>query len=276
MPFTISHAAAVLPFSRLLARWRLLSAVVIGAMVPDFGLFFPWRVHRFETHSAMALLTFCLPVGLVTYWAFQYLVKIPILEVLPEGAYARWRPFSSPADVRSIRQWVLAASGLLAGAVTHLVWDAFTHENARGIRMIPWLEDPAVDIGSHRLAGVRLLQDGSSLIGLAVVVVLVWYGLRRGTENAVPARPLRAAERGLWVLIYVASAVGLSVAWWLWARSAAPSGHGMRMAGMVITNMAVASLRGLATALFCTSVALDWRLRALRSSTRRSPDRSTV
>jgi hypothetical protein len=164
----------------------------------------------------------------------------------------------------------------LAGAVTHLVWDAFTHENARGIRMIPWLEDPAVDIGSHRLAGVRLLQDGSSLIGLAVVVVLVWYGLRRGTENAVPARPLRAAERGLWVLIYVASAAGLSVAWWLWARSASTSGHGMRMAGMVITNMAVASLRGLATALFCTSVALDWRLRALRSSTRRSPDRSTV
>jgi hypothetical protein len=271
MPFTISHAAVVLPFSRLLARWRLLSAVVIGAMVPDFGLFFPWRVHRFETHSAMALLTFCLPVGLVTYWAFQYLIKTPILEVLPEGAYARWHLFSSPADVRSIRQWVLAACGLLAGAVTHLVWDAFTHENARGIRMIPWLEDPVVDIGSHRLAGVRLLQDGSSLIGLAVVVALVLYGLRRGREKAVPARPLRAAERRLWVLIYVASAVGLSVAWWLWARAEAPSGHFLRVPNLVITSMAVAGLRGLAAALFGTSLALDWRLRALRSSTRRSP-----
>ena len=52
MPFTISHAAVVLPFARLLVRWRLLSAFVIGAMVPDFGLFFPWRMHRFETHSA--------------------------------------------------------------------------------------------------------------------------------------------------------------------------------------------------------------------------------
>jgi Domain of unknown function (DUF4184) len=271
MPFTISHAAVVLPFSRLLARWRLLSAVVIGAMVPDFGLFFPWRVHRFETHSAMALLTFCLPVGLVTYWAFQYLVKTPILDVLPEGAYARWHQFSSPADVRSIRQWVLAASGLLAGAVTHLVWDAFTHENARGIRMIPWLEDPIVDIGSHRLGGVRLLQDGSSLIGLAVVVGLVWYGLRRGREKAVPRRPLRAAERWAWVLIYVASAVGLSVAWWLWARAGTTSVHSIRAPTIIITAMAVAALRGLAMALLCTSVALDWRLRALRSSTRRSP-----
>src|ERR1700675_571689 len=124
MPFTISHAAVVLPFSRILARWRLLSAVVIGAMVPDFGLFFPWRVYRFETHSAVALLTFCLPVGLAAYWAFQYLVKTPLLELLPAGAYARWRPFSAHADLRSLRQWMLAACGVLAGAVTHLVWDA--------------------------------------------------------------------------------------------------------------------------------------------------------
>ena len=94
MPFTISHAAAVLPFSRLLARWRLLSAVVIGAMVPDFGLFFPWRLQRFETHSIWGLFSFCLPVGMVTYWVFQYFIKAPVLEVLPEGAYARWRPFA--------------------------------------------------------------------------------------------------------------------------------------------------------------------------------------
>jgi hypothetical protein len=262
----------VLPFSRLLARWRLLSAVVIGAMVPDFGLFFPWRIQRFETHSASALLTFCLPVGLVTYWVFQYLVKAPMLEVLPEGAYARWRPFSSPADFYGARQWVLAGSGVLAGAVTHLVWDAFTHENARGIRMIPWLEDPVVDIGAHRLAGVRLLQDGSSLIGLIIVIGLVWYGLRRGHEKPVAARPLRSAERRVWVLIYVASAVGLSVAWWLWARTVAPSGHALRALSMGITGIAVAALRGLAMALLCTSLALDWRLRALRSSSaRRSP-----
>src|SRR5580698_10436082 len=111
MPFTISHAAVVLPFSRLLARWRLLSAAVIGAMVPDFGLFFPWRVHRFETHSTLGLLTFCLPVGLASYWIFQGLIKTPVLELLPDGAYARWRRFASPADLASLRQWIFAACG---------------------------------------------------------------------------------------------------------------------------------------------------------------------
>jgi hypothetical protein len=270
MPFTISHAAVVLPFSRLLARWRLLSAAVIGAMVPDFGLFFPWRVYRFETHSVTALLTFCLPVGMATYWVFQYLIKTPMLEVLPEGAYARWRPFSSRAYIHEGRQWILAASGVLVGAVTHLVWDAFTHENARGIRMIPWLEDPVVGIGRHRVAGVQLMQDGSSLLGLVIVIGLVWYGLRRGRETPVPSRPLRSAERRAWVAIYVAAAVGLGAACWLWARSGSP-GHSIRPVVMAvpgingITAIAVACLRGLA-------LALDWRLRALRlASARRSP-----
>jgi hypothetical protein len=269
MPFTISHAAVVLPFSRLLARWRLLSAVVVGAMVPDFGLFFPWRIQRFETHSAVALFTFCLPVGLAGYWVFQYLIKTPVLEVLPEGAYARWRPFSSPATFTSIRQWILAGCGVLAGAVTHLVWDAFTHENARGVRMIPWLEDPIVDIGSHHLIGVRLMQDGGSLIGLTVVLGLVGYGLRRGREPAVPARVLRPAERRVWVLTYVVAAVALSAAWLLWARVGEPTGHSLKA---LANGIAVAALRGLAMALLYTSLALSWRLRALRvSSAHRSP-----
>jgi hypothetical protein len=267
MPFTISHAAVVLPFSRLLARWRLLSAVVIGAMVPDFGLFIPGRMPRFETHSSTALITFCLPVGLVAYWVFQYLIKTPVLEVLPEGAYARWRAYSSAADFASIPQWLLAACGVLAGAVTHLVWDGFTHEGARGVRLIPWLDDPVADIGSHHIVGVRLLQDGSSLIGLVVVLGFVWFGLRPGSEQPEQGRPLRLAERRIWVLIYAVAAVALSTAWLLWARSTEPP-H--RSLGRAITGVAVAGLRGLATALLCTSLGLTWRLRALRSSSART------
>jgi len=268
MPFTISHAAVVLPFARLLARWRLLSAVLVGAMVPDFGLFFPWRIYRFETHSALALITFCLPVGLATYWIFQYSIKTPVLEVLPDGAYARWHTHSSPADFASMRQWFLAACGVLAGAVTHLVWDGFTHENARGIRMIPWLEEPAVDIGSHRVAGAYLLQDGSSLLGLIVVLVVVCYGLRRGREQPVPDRLLRASERWAWALTYILGGIALSAAWLSWARVGESMGHSIKATA---TSFAVAALRGLATSLLCTSLVLDGRLRALHQRSARRP-----
>jgi hypothetical protein len=258
MPFTLSHTAIVLPFSRPLRRWRLLSAALIGSMVPDFGLFFPWRIQRFETHSALALLTFCLPVGLAGYWVFQYLVKTPVLEVLPEGAYARWRPFSAPAEFSNLRQWLLAAGGILAGAATHIGWDAFTHEGARGVRLIPWLEDPVGDIGSHHLVAFRVLQDGSSLIGLAIVLAFVCYGLRRGREQPVPNRPLPPPERRVWMLVYAAAALATSAAWLLWE----PTGHSLKA---LANGVAVAALRGLAMALFSTSLILGWRLRALRS-----------
>src|ERR1700689_5600695 len=111
MPFTLSPPAIVLPFARLLARWRLLSAVVVGSMVPDFGRFLPWQPARFETHSADALLTFCLPVGLATYWLFQWLIKWPLIELFPPGAYARWRETSAPAEVSAITHGFSAACG---------------------------------------------------------------------------------------------------------------------------------------------------------------------
>ncbi len=154
-----------------------------------------------------------------------------------------------------------ASFGVLAGALTHIGWDAFTHENARGVRLIPWLEEP-IDIGAHRMGGVRLLQDGSSLIGLAVVLGLLVYGLRPGRDQPVRPRPLRAPERRVWVLAYVVTAVALSVVWWL----SEPVGHSLTG---VANRIAVAALRGLAMALLCTSLALDWRLRALGVSSAR-------
>jgi hypothetical protein len=261
MPFTISHAAVVLPFSRLLARRQLLSAVVIGAMVPDFGVFFPWRPLRVETHSAGALLTFCLPVGLASYWIFQLLIKTAMLELLPEGAYARWRPFASPADLGSIRQWIYAAFGVLAGAVTHLVWDGFTHGDGRGVRMLPMLDEPLIEFGSHHLLGVRLMQDGSSLAGLVVVIGLVWYALRRGHEQPFPVRALTAVERRAWVSSYVVAVIALSIAWLVGVRMGEPATT-VRSVWVSVNNMAVASLRGIATALLGLGLILRLRLRA--------------
>jgi hypothetical protein len=261
MPYTISHAAAVLPFSRLLARWQLLSAAVIGAMAPDFRVFLPWRLGRVETHSVLSLLIFCLPVGVIAYWLFQGLVKTPVLELLPEGAYARWRPFAAPANIRSARQWLLASCGVLGGALTHLVWDAFTHEGARGVRWFPVLDDPIIEFGRRHVDGVTVLQDLSSLIGLVAVLGLIAYGLRRGHEPAVPNRLLSRGERRRWILAYLLGALAISGAFYLWGRWGQPPLHSL--VGRIVA-MAIAALRGLAAALLGVSAALDLRLRAKR------------
>ena len=261
MAFTLSHAAAVLPFSRPLARWRLLSAAVIGSMVPDFGWFMPLRPARFETHSALGLVIFCLPVGLATYWIFQRLMKVPLVELLPDGAHSRWRESAAPADYANPRQWIMAACGVLAGAVTHLVWDAFTHEGARGVRMMPALDELIVGIGGHRMGGVRLLQDVSSLLGLVVVVAILAYGLRpgRGVAAAAAPRRLRTGERRAWIGAYVLTASALTGAFFLMRRPESAA-HG---AALPVGGAAIAVLRGVAAALLIVSLCLNLRLRRL-------------
>jgi hypothetical protein len=273
MPFTISHTAAVLPFSRFLARYQLLSAAVIGSMVPDFAWLTPWRLARFETHSAVSLVTFCLPIGLASYWVFQRLIKTPLIELLPNGAYSRWREFAVPAEYLSLRQWILAACGVLAGAVIHVVWDVFTHEGARGVRMIPGLDDLVVEIGAHHLAGARLLQDVSSLLGLIVVVAILAYGLRRRRGAELPAnRPLPAGERHAWIATYVLLAAVLSGLFFLIELRAEFEGGLERP----VMGAAIAVLRGLTAASLGVSACLQLRLGKQRCCMKISPVQITT
>jgi hypothetical protein len=259
MPFTLSHPAAVLPIARRLARWRLLSAVIIGSMVPDFGWVSPWGPSRPETHSAKALLIFCLPAGLAAYWLFQWTIKTPLVELLPPGAYARCRDFALPARVGDLKQWALAAGGVLFGAITHLIWDAFTHEGARGMRMIPELSDPVIKIGGHHLAGANLLENASSVIGLLVVIAFLVYALRPSRPaDANARRRLSRHERRTWLGVYLLVAAALSGVFFLIERHGAPKIYGVLLH---VGAGAISILRGTSAALLLVSLGLGARLR---------------
>jgi Domain of unknown function (DUF4184) len=262
MPYTISHTAVVLPFARLLARWRLLAAVLIGAMVPDFGVFSPWQFSRIETHSLPALITFCLPVGLATYWTFQFLIKPAMAEILPDAPYSRWQAFAAPESVFSVRQWLLAAFGILAGALSHLLLDGFSHDNGRGVRMFPSLDEPLFDIGRRHVVASRLIQDFGSVVGLVVVFGVIWYGLRPAAQAPLEDRHLRKAERIQWAIGYATAAAILSVVFYLVTREHYPPGLHSVIAS--IYDTAVAVLRGLAAAVLGVSVALTLRLKLPR------------
>ena len=177
MPFTISHIAAVLPVHRPLTRAHVFTAAVIGSMAPDFGLLLPNVLVRWHTHSVAALFSFCLPVGLCAYWLTLLLIKPAVQEVAPDRAYLRLRVRHPSVALTNPLHWVYAALALLAGAATHLIWDDFTHEDARGVRMFPALSDYEPEMVGHSLQLYRWLQYGSSIFGLAVVA--------RGTDPVV-------------------------------------------------------------------------------------------
>lgn len=259
MPYTLSHVAAVLPFSRQLVRLRVLSAAVIGSMVPDFGYVLPIHTFRVMTHSAVSLVTFSLPLGLLSYWIFQCWMKVPVFSLLPDSAYMRWRPFAAPVALNSPGQWFRAAGGVLAGAVTHLVWDGFTHEGARGMRMLPELDDLRFELHGHHLIGARFVEDGSSILGLAIVLVMLAYALRKGDGAPAGPRALGVAQRRNWLLAFGIAALVFSAGFFLLDRLA---GGYWALTGSYITTGAVAFLRGLALAAVGVSVCLGRYLRA--------------
>jgi hypothetical protein len=261
MPFTISHTAAVLPFGRVLRQAKLLSAAVIGSMVPDFGLFVPDHWSRYETHGILPLFRFCLPVGLLCYWLFQLHIKPATLELMPTRLHELWHEEGRPASWRSGKQWLLAAIGVLLGAVTHLIWDGFTHENARGVRLLSGLDDVRLEFAGRDLMWYRFAQLSSSVLGLVFVIGFVWRVIARASEHPdSEPRIFDRKQRHRWFAMYVLGAViATSIVFALWPRTIV-----WAHIGNTITRAAICSIWGLGASLIVVSVLVRFAIRKQR------------
>lgn len=258
MPFTVSHVAAVLPVYRPLTRWRVFTAAVIGSMVPDFGLLLPGGLERWQTHSLPALLNFCLPVGLITYLLTRVLIKPAVIEILPDAAYARLARSPPAPSLARLSTWLLLGAALLFGALTHLIWDGFTHENSRGVRLFPQLLDYGPDMAGHQLRLYVWLQYGSSVVGLAVVLAALALWLRHTPVPASPPpRRMQPPERVVWIVLYLtlplAAVLGHALLTALHAGVPLLSRAG-------VEDAAVAGMRGAAVALLLISALVRARL----------------
>lgn len=183
MPFTISHAAAVLPLYRI-ARLPL-TALVIGSMSPDFAYFLPGDFTRLATHSLAGLFWFCWPMGLALWLLFAWWVERPTLSLLPD----EWRRRIAPSrEIFTPRAITLGSAAVLTGAATHVVWDSFTHWRTPVTAAFPALRKVMVHIGDYALPLYHLLQHASSLIGMVVLLIWIWRIPRRAlVAEPVPA-----------------------------------------------------------------------------------------
>jgi len=85
VPFTLSHAAAVLPFRRRLIP----SALVVGALAPDFEYFLRLSPADRFGHTLLGAFMFTLPVALAVLWMFQRLIKVPVVQLMPDALQRR-------------------------------------------------------------------------------------------------------------------------------------------------------------------------------------------
>ncbi len=168
MPFTISHAAAVLP----LQKSRLpLAALMIGSMSPDFAYFVPGDPDRMFTHSIPGLFWFCWPVSLAAWLLFVRVLEQPTLALLPDSWQARFAPSSREFTLTTL---ALASAAILVGGITHLIWDSFTHRGTAVVQALPGLHSVAFHVNGWRVRWFVVLQHLSSVFGLLVLLVWAW------------------------------------------------------------------------------------------------------
>ncbi|WP_369196298.1 DUF4184 family protein [Streptomyces djakartensis] len=231
MPFTLSHAAAVLPAVRSdgTGRGRLVpAALVAGSFAPDM------------TYYAASVLSGAMEFGDVTHglpgvftvdvliaWALVGLwlfVREPLVALLPRGRQGRvavlLRCGAPRARVRPslVAWWYVSA---VLGALTHVVWDAFTHLDRWGMRVFPVL--------GREVAGSPLywyLQYGGSALAAVVLAVFVARALRRvpgGEPVGVPvlSGPDRWTAAAVIGGVALAGAVQRASRWWAYRGSVA-------------------------------------------------------
>jgi len=187
MPFTLSHAAAALPFrhTRL-----IMSAVVVGCLAPDFEYFVPFAHHGAVGHTLGGVFEFDLPLSLAVLWLFHRYAMEPLGACLPEGARDRFASSSHALHMDSVSRFALTVFSILIGITTHILWDGFTH---RGY----WISDRLHFLYTEvRLPvfGPRpwygILQYLSSAFG--IVVILLWY-----IQWYRKTRPVHSKQDGL-------------------------------------------------------------------------------
>ncbi|MEU8696856.1 DUF4184 family protein [Streptomyces sp. NPDC048680] len=216
MPFTLSHAAAVLPGLQRDGTGRgplVASALVAGSFAPDITYYadtaIPGAMEFGQvTHAVWGVFTVDVLITAATV-ALWLLLREPLVALLPRNRQgrvyalargARRAPGRGPRDVRD-GAWFVASA--VIGAGTHVVWDAFTHHGRWGVRLVPVL---GRDVGGYPV--FQLVQYGTSALALTVLTWFTVSALRRTGEQPAPASVPALGRRARW---YAVGGIGLCV-----------------------------------------------------------------
>jgi membrane-bound metal-dependent hydrolase YbcI (DUF457 family) len=208
MPFTVSHAAAVLPIERWSRRQLPLTALMVGSMAPDFGYFFSREESRQITHSFAGLFTFSLPMGLLVWLFYIAVLEKATITLLSD----RWHTRFAHTDALTPQLVARASIAIVLGAVTHLLWDAFTHRGTFVTNHFPALLGPVP--GMAWLPIYHALQGISSVVGLAALALWMRHLHRQPARSLIrPYAISRRARHGANWLLLGASLIAAFVEW---------------------------------------------------------------
>jgi len=211
VPFTPTHILATIPIARVWNRPAAVAGLVIGSMIPDWPLYIPVGPDYAQTHTFSGIILACLPLGLFVTMIYLVFLRQPLFELLPLGLRQRLVPYHENRNNFDALSLLHIAAAVSVGALTHIVWDAFTHGNAWGVAMIPETREIWLSVTGVKFPGYMVLQHGSSVIGLPLLTLLfvIWY--RKATVNSPAATIISVPTRVAWSVLIAGIPLGVLV-----------------------------------------------------------------
>lgn len=186
MPFTLVHPAVAAPLAR---RGLILSAVAIGSMAPDFEYYLRLSFATRWAHTVAAIPIFTLPASLIGLWVFHNLLKAALIRLLPPAHRRRLACFDAPFTFGPWRHFLLVVLSCLAGIGTHLLFDAFTHEEGYVAQQWPLLHIPLVQTSFYTMRLCEVLQFSLTFLFLLIILVQYRHWLAKHPEPAALMPP---------------------------------------------------------------------------------------
>jgi len=211
MPFTfLSHQAAVVPLKLARPGWFDGTALAVGSAAPDLAYALNGTPAAVDGHTLPAQLWLCLPVTLALVWLVRRVVAEPLAVHLPEAGPFRLRDYRLLAGGR--RPVAVTVASALAGSLSHVALDAFTHADGWAVARAGLLRQEVLTIGERSIPLFKLLQYTGHVGGAVLAVWLLWLLgrgrlLARWYPDAPPAPRPTGRSRALLSGVVAASVV---------------------------------------------------------------------
>jgi hypothetical protein len=171
MPFTLAHPIAILPIWRGSSNRLHLPGLMIGSMVPDLEYFIALQPTGTVGHTAMGILAQGIPAAIGLWLLICYGMVTPFAALISLPNVDGWL-VREKVNLWRYPHLINLAVSISIGAMTHILWDSFTHPTGWFVINLPMLQ---TKFGS--LEVYKLLQYGGGIFGLLGLSIwfLVWF-----------------------------------------------------------------------------------------------------
>lgn len=175
MPFTLAHPSAVVFLkNKYLNIWGL----ILGSMAPDFIYFILFNPSSNIGHTIVGFLLLNLPICFILNYLIDNYIKDAFIVNLPFNLPKYYGYLMrSKNNINSIKKTIVFIYSCIIGMITHVFWDAFTHNTGYFVEHISVLRGE-IELLGFSLPIYKIIQHGSTILGFIIIMVYL-YSIRR-------------------------------------------------------------------------------------------------